>query len=245
MTLKNNEFFDQLADDYDEMINFENAVDNKTKTLAKFIKPHFKFALDLGCGSGADSIVLSKLGLEVDAVDHSAGMLEQAVKNSKHFKTKINFIQSGLTDFSVSHKSFDIIVSLGNTLANLKRNELGILLKNLYPYLNNGGNIVIQIINYAKLPTSGTFTLHTFENDSVIITRKYNINADDIDFIIDKTDKNKKIESQIITKLYPHSANDFKKFAKEIGFSLAIYGDLNKSPFKEKESSNLVAVLTK
>lgn len=245
MILKNNEFFDQLADDYDEMINFEKAVANKIKTLEKFIKPNFKFALDLGCGSGVDSIVLSKLGLEVNAVDHSAGMLDQAVKNSNFFKTKINFIHSGLTDFSVAHKSFDIIVSLGNTLANLKRDALRILLKNLYPYLNNGGNIVIQIINYAKLPDTGSFTLHTFENDSVTITRKYNINANDIDFIIDKMDKENNKESQIITKLYPHTAHDFEKFAKEIDFSLEIYGDLNKSPFKEKESSNLVVVLTK
>jgi len=243
--LKNNEFFDQLADDYDEMINFENAVDNKTKTLAKFIKPNFKFALDLGCGSGADSIVLSKLGLEVDAVDHSAGMLARAVKNSKHFNTKINFIHSGLTDFSIAHKSFDIIVSLGNTLANLKRDELGILLKNLYPYLNNGGNIVIQIINYAKLPTTGTFILHTFENDSITITRKYNINADDIDFIIDKKDKEKNEESQMVTKLFPHSANEFKKLADEIGFSMKLYGNLIKAPYVMKDSPNLVVVLTK
>jgi len=243
--LSNSEFFNQLADYYDQMINFENALKNKSRRLRNFISIKDKYALDLGCGSGADSITLSKLGLIVDAVDHSKGMLEKADVNSKKFDAKINFILSDLTDFAYSNKHFDIIVSLGNTIANLNSSDLRKSIKNLYNCINKGGRIVIQIINYAKLPTSGIYLLNTFENDSVSIVRKYNIKPKSIDFIIDKIDKKNNKEIQIITKLYPHSAADFKQLAKEIGYSIELYGNLNKATYVEKESPNLVVVLNK
>lgn len=243
--LSNSEFFNQLSDDYDQMINFENALKNKSRRLRNFISIKDKYALDLGCGSGADSITLSKLGLIVDAVDHSKGMLEKADVNSKKFDTKINFILSDLTDFAYSNKHFDIIVSLGNTIANLNSSDLRKSIKNLYNCINKGGRIVIQIINYAKLPTSGIYLLNTFENDSVSIIRKYNIKPKRIEFIIDKIDKKNNKEIQIITELYPHSAADFKQLAKEIGYSIELYGNLNKATYVEKESPNLVVVLNK
>ncbi|MDH5413305.1 MAG: class I SAM-dependent methyltransferase [Flavobacteriaceae bacterium] len=243
--IKNSEFFNKLSDDYDQMINFENSLKNKSKTLLNFISPRDQNALDLGCGTGADAIILSKLGLNVDAIDHSKGMLKQAILNAKRLDIEINFIHSSLKDLNLTDKNYNIIVSLGNTIANINRNDLGFLMKKLWSYLSEGGKIVVQIINFAKLPSSGTYLLNTFENDTVSIIRKYHIKPKRIDFIIDKRDKTKNLQSQIITKLYPHSAEDFEKFAKELGFTLEIYGDLNKSPFKVKISSNLVAVLVK
>ena len=243
--LSNSEFFNHLSDDYDEMINFEKAINNKTTSLANFISKNDIHALDLGCGTGVDAIVLTKLGMVVVAVDHSKGMLEQAVKNSNKFDANISFIHSSLTDFAIRDKSFDIIVSLGNTIANLKSIDLKNLIQKLYNYLNKDGKIVIQMINYSKLPANGIYILNTFENESVSIIRKYNIRPKSIDFIIDKIDKENNKETQIMTKLYPHSEADFLQLANEIGFSIELYGNLNKASFVAKESPNLVVVLTK
>lgn len=243
--LKNSEFFNQLADDYNVMIDFENSLKNKIATLTKLCSTNDKYALDLGCGTGADSIALSKMGLKVDAVDHSKGMLVEATKNSKIFDTKINFIHAGLTEFTIKNKTYDVIVSLGNTIANLNGKELKNLLIKLYEYLSKNGKIVIQIINYAKLPSSGIYVLNTFENDSVSIIRKYNIKPKSIDFIINKVEKKNNNKSQIVTKLYPHSNDDFKQLVNETGFKMESYGNLNKTSFVAKESPNLVVVLTK
>ncbi len=49
---------------YDEMISFEKAVENKKKLLKNFIKPEMKYAADLGCGSGVDSIALASTRIE-------------------------------------------------------------------------------------------------------------------------------------------------------------------------------------
>ena len=185
------------------------------------------------------------MGLKVDAVDHSKGMLVEAIKNSKIFNTKINFIHAGLTEFTIKNKTYDVIVSLGNTIANLNTNELKNLLIKLFEYLSKNGKIVIQIINYAKLPSAGIYILNTFENDSVSIIRKYNIKPKSIDFIINKVEKKNNNKSQIVTKLYPHSKDYFEQLVNETGFKMESYGNLNKASFIAKESPNLVVVLTK
>lgn len=243
--MKNSNFYDTLSSDYDDMINFENSVNNKMKSLKNFVLTEDKFALDLGCGTGADSITLSRLSLEVDAVDHSKGMLEQALINSKKFGVKINFNQSSLTEFTPKNKSYDLIISLGNTIANINKNDLNRLLKNLNDFLGADGRIVIQIVNYAKLPETGSYILNEFENDSVCITRKYSINFENIDFIIEKNDKINNQKSEIITKLYPHSENDFREIAKEIYYNVEFYGNLIKEPYLEDKSQNLVILLSK
>lgn len=241
----NSQFFDELSDDYDLMINFESALKKKISFIKNFLASNYKTALDLGCGTGADAIAMSKLGLQVDAVDHSSGMLQQAIKNAKNFDCDINFIESGLTAYNPKNKNYDFIVSLGNTIANINISQLRVLMTTIFSMLNNGGSSLLQIVNYAKLPESGNHILNVFENDEVSIIRKYSINYNDIDFIIDKIDKKNQQKSQIITKLYPHSENDFNKMAKEIGFNIDLYGNLKKHTFNSNESPNLVVVLTK
>ncbi len=241
----NSQFFDELSDDYDVMINFESALKNKISFIKNFLSVNYKTALDLGSGTGADAIALSKLGLQVDAVDHSSGMLQHARKNAKKFDAEVNFFESGLLTFKAKNKKYDFIVSLGNTIANINVSDLRNLMSTIFGTLNNGGSALFQIVNYAKLPDSGYHVLNVFENDEVAIIRKYSINNSDLDFIIDKIDKKTQQKSQIITKLYPHSVHDFNKMAKEIGFSIDFYGNLKKHSYSPTESPNLVVVLTK
>ncbi len=243
--MNNSEFYTSLSDDYDAMINFENSLQNKTKSLKKFILSNYINALDLGCGSGVDSIALTQLGLVVHAVDHSKGMLEQAKNNAENYKVEIYFIQSDLTKFNTTNKSYDFIVSLGNTIANIIPEELKLLIKKLSDYLNSDGTIILQVINYSKLPKSGMYLLNEFENDNISIIRKYNIHPNHIDFIIDKTEKLKNKKSQIITKLYPHSESDFRRLAGEYGFNIEIFGSLTKDTYYEDQSPNLIIVLKK
>jgi 2-polyprenyl-3-methyl-5-hydroxy-6-metoxy-1,4-benzoquinol methylase len=227
------------------MINFENSLKNKMESLKSFISPNYKTALDLGCGTGTDSITLFKIGFSVDAVDHSEGMLETATQNAAKHQSKINFIHSGLGELNLENKSYDFIVSLGNTIANIDNDELNKLLANLNEHLNESGTILIQLINYAKLPMNGEYILNKFKNENISIIRKYDIHSRFINFIIHKTDNSTDKETEIVTKLFPHSVNYFKSYAKENGFKIKLYGSLKKELFIEDTSKNLVIVLSK
>lgn len=243
--MNNSEFYNLLSNDYDEMINFENSLKNKMRSLENFILPDYKAALDLGCGTGIDSIALSKLGLKVDALDHSKKMLKKAAINSEKHKTKVNFIQSGLADLNLENKSYDFIVSLGNTIANIENKDLNKLLANLKEHLIKDGKIIIQLINYAKLPKSGDYFLNEYNDENISIIRKYDIHASFIKFIIQKKEKRTKKESQIATKLFPHHSTYFKAFAKKNGFKIELYGSLKQESYVESNSQNLVIVLSR
>jgi len=241
--MKNAEFYDFISSNYDEMINFESSLNKKIQYLKNFISSEYNNALDLGCGTGADSIALSKLGLSVDAVDHSSEMLELAGRNAERFNLKIDFIESGLINYHPGNKRYDIIVSLGNTMSNISASDLKSLFKNLSLLLKPGGRVLIQIINYAKLPSKGIYILSEFENEFIHIKRKYNINEDHIDFIISKVNKVSNERNEIITRLFPHSKEDLMKIAVDNKMKVQFFGNLLKEDYLENESENLIALI--
>jgi len=67
--------------------------------------------LDLGCGPGFFSIILSSLGYEVTAVDCSEGMLEQARSMIDRAGVKVTLRQMDVNNMEFDDGSFDAIVS--------------------------------------------------------------------------------------------------------------------------------------
>jgi SAM-dependent methyltransferase len=245
LLMENFEFFDNLSSDYDEMINFRGSIENKLILLNEFISPNHKTALDLGCGTGADSIALTKLGLNVTSVDYSQGMMKKALSNADNFKIQLNFVRASLTEINFEDRKFDLIVSLGNTLANITKEELEILFEKFQYLINFKGKIIIQLVNYEKLPTSGKYLLNKYESESIIISREYEFHNGYIDFIISRRNNADGATSRIVTKIYPHSESDIKLLAAQNNFNVEIFGNLKRDLYLKKDSENLVAVLSK
>jgi len=114
-------------------------------------------------------------------------------------------------------------------------------LKNL---LNENGRILIQIINYSVIPKNEEYILNKFENEEISIIRKYHFNKNEIDFLIDLVDKRENKSQQILTKIYPHTLEDFEKLAEYNSLKINVYGNLNKGSFKNI-SKDFVICLTK
>jgi len=241
--MKNSKFYNILSQEYDTMIKFENSLKNKLVSLKNFIEPNFKTALDLGCGTGVDSIALTQLGLNVDAVDHSSEMIKIAIRNANKFNLKISFIHSNLSKLSMN-KNYNFIVSLGNTLANLSLHDLEKFFEFIRNHLSENGRAVVQTLNYRAMPSSGEYILNKFENDNIIIIRKYLFNGETVDFIIEITDKKNQTSEEIKTKIYPHSAEKFKELCKKFSCNFSIYGNLTKAPFEKELSNNIVLELS-
>lgn len=241
--MENAKFFNILSSSYDLMINFENSLKNKSENFKKFIEPNYKNALDLGCGTGVDSIALCQLGLNVTAIDHSEEMIKLAMINAENKKVKIKFSAVDLLKFDFII-GYDIIVSLGNTLSNIDKKKLNSIIKIASKNLNSNGKILIQIINYSVIPKDKDYVLNTFENENMIIVRKYSFKDDKMFFIIELTDKERQTSEQIITKIHPHSFEDFKKAANQNNLKIKIYGSLSQDIFKQ-DAKDLVISLTK
>ena len=140
-------------------------------------------------------------------------------------------------------EKFDTVINIGNTLPHLNNNEeIYEFLEKSYHQLNNGGKIIIQIINFSKFvkqKDENNFlgTLPLIENENVKFERFYYLNEEGN--IIFKTILDDNIENEEI--LLNITYNELKGYFEKIGFkNIKIYGGFDKSVFDIDKSTPLV-----
>ena len=76
----------------------------------QFVKPGDR-VLDVGTGPGFFACILSEEGLEVTAIDQSAGMLEKARENAAKLGVHPTFMHMNVNQMDFLDESFDVIVN--------------------------------------------------------------------------------------------------------------------------------------
>ena len=240
--LSNKNFFDALADNYDQMISFKDALERREKVIQQIIYPEMKSAADLGCGTGIDSIALTKLGLKVDGFDPSEEMIKKAKKNAEAEGVKSDFyiypIDKVPDDFN---NKYDLIISLGNTFANVERRLFERSIEKCYEMMNNGGVLVIHILNYNKIIKEQNRIVNITQSKDRYFIRFYDFGKDDINFNILSFNKVQPTEHNIITtKLFPYVKDDFEQSMKLAGFTSLKFGlNLKSDHFDIRTSKDL------
>jgi SAM-dependent methyltransferase len=241
--LKNNDFYNLLSDDYDDMINFEKAFENRIKVFKNLLPEKIASAADLGCGTGLDSITLSKLGIKVTAFDLSLKMLEIARFNSARYEQSIDFHKTSITKINRKYfNQFDLVVSLGNALANLNIIELKSTLKNAYSLLKSNGLILMQILNYHSVVKKDERIINITQNKEKYFVRFYDFLKDLVNFNVISFNKDLSNRRDIITtRIYPHKKEDIIPLLKAIGFKkIKIYGGYDNSKYERITSKDLI-----
>ena len=137
-----------LAEHYSWMFGDFHAKVQENKDFFKLnsIEPRSgRKALDLGCGSGFQSIALAKLGYRVLAVD----MCETLLNELRHRSAggDIVAVQGDILDYSLyaDEGPFEVVVCMGDTLTHLqKTREVSALFTNIYPLLEQGGKLALS-----------------------------------------------------------------------------------------------------
>lgn len=112
--------------------------------LINRLVPNGSNILDVGAGTGRHSLILTKLGFNVTAIDSSRSMLnELKIKDDKKL---INVINKNIYKFNTTDK-FDLITLFWNSFNEiaLTKNNALLLLKNLKRLLKPNGHILINI----------------------------------------------------------------------------------------------------
>ncbi len=247
MEIGNKEFFDQTSEFYDAMINAEEAIKRKLDLFQR-LEISKENTADLGCGSGVDSIALYKLNNKVDAFDPAPKMIELAKNNSTIRGLSINFNVNSIEDIPVEFDNkYSFICSLGNTVVNVKPDNLRKVFVRMKDLLKSNGKIFIQILNYDLLLSKRERIISI--NQSVIkqFIRFYDFQDDNLIFnILQFSRDDSKDHNLISTKLYPHKFETIKEVIKEVGFRKSkFYGNFNLDEFKIDNSKDFVMLLTK
>ncbi len=240
--LSNKEFFNDVSQFYDEMINFNQTLERKTNNLEIFISPNIKTVADIGCGSGIDSIAFATLGMDVSGFDSSKMMVKKAEENSKRANKKINFYNYTAQNIPTSFNSqFDFICSLGNTVANIPPEDIPDTIKRFAELLNKNGKLLFHILNYEKIISVNERIVNINKGKSEYLVRFYDFEKDFINFNILKFDINNPKQRELIsTKVYPHSLEMFLNLLEENNFTkVEVYQDLKQTPFNIENSNDI------
>lgn len=144
---KVSEHYDNLLADYYSWMfgDFDSKVnDNEEFFIKNDIKPEKTgIAIDLGSGSGFQSIALAKTGFSVKAIDICKKLLDEL--DSKKENLDITTIQGDLLNFnSLVPENTDLIVCMGDTLPHLESiDDIDTLFKNVHDNLNFKGKFIL------------------------------------------------------------------------------------------------------
>ncbi|MTV50966.1 methyltransferase domain-containing protein [Heliobacillus mobilis] len=105
-------------------------------------------AIDLGCGSGFQSVALAMLGFEVLSIDLNKTLLDELKGNSRNHK--ITTIQANLLDFARYAMDSELIICMGDTLSHLDSfGEIERLFSNVLENLRKKGKFLISFRDYS------------------------------------------------------------------------------------------------
>ncbi|MEA1952579.1 MAG: class I SAM-dependent methyltransferase, partial [Planctomycetota bacterium] len=109
--------------------------------------------LELGCGTGADSVYLAKNGFEVTAIDSSPTALERARRRGRLENAPVHFILEDVYEFAKQAEPFDLIFDAG-FYHFARRNDLDQLLDLLWR-VTQPGSYYVTLAGHADDKSEG------------------------------------------------------------------------------------------
>lgn len=246
--LNNQEFFDELSAQYDSMIPFEKAIEQKEEVFKNLLKGNFKTIADVGCGTGSDSLALARLGYNVTSFDPSAKMLNKLKLNAKSCGLDLDSYQFGASQIPDDfNNKYDVVISFGNSFANVPANEFESSVCKCFSLLKEKGELYIQILNYEKILLEKKRIVRISSSEEKYFVRYYDFNENQVVFNILQFDKTNLTDHQLIsTKIYPYSADDFTPVLKKAGFkTINYYGSFSFTPYDPQTSNDLIITSVK
>ncbi len=140
-----------------------------------------------------------------------------------------------------------MVVSLGNTFANIPKERFLKSLKRCYDILKPNGKLVIQVLNYEKILADKQRIVNITESADKYFIRFYDFTTEHIVFNILTFSKTDPGQNKLIsTKIYPHSRENIESGLERAGFnSVQFYSDFQLAPYNKEQAKDLFIVATK
>ncbi len=111
-----------------------------------------KTIFDCSFGTGNLSFVLSKMGYELSGSDISTDMLDTAKEKMNSKGLEVDLLQCDFRELSSKiHKTFDCVLSTGNSLAHVNNNDVKKTLREMSILVKKNGYIHIDTRNWDRI----------------------------------------------------------------------------------------------
>jgi SAM-dependent methyltransferase len=118
-------------------------------------------AVELGCGTGTNSVYLSSRGFDVSGLDCSPSALEQAQTKATEAGVKVKFLEADLCRFNLQLEPFDFIFDRG-CYHSVRRVDIAGFLRTLRQ-LSKPGTRYLALTGNANDPNPGPPGVHEHE----------------------------------------------------------------------------------
>jgi SAM-dependent methyltransferase len=246
--MNSNEFYDLLAENYDSMITPDKIIRLRKQEFGMLLTDDIQTAADIGSGTGNDSIALALNGVSVTGFEPSAEMIRFAKEKTKNYGVQVNFVNYFSEKIPQTYYGkFDIAVSLGNSVANIHRNVVGISFRKIYGLLKKDTKFVFQILNYENIRKEGKRIVNITGDEKRVFVRFYDFNENGILFnilIIDKTNYGN--YELITTGIEEYKTAELTDFLKKAGFrKTELFGGTDLSRYDKSASKDIVIIAYK
>jgi glycine/sarcosine N-methyltransferase len=244
------DFYNDFSDFYDTMTGFEKRFQKEEPFFKEIIKKYgISRCLDIGCGTGFHSFLLTKLGMEVTGIDPSKGMIEKANKRLEKSNLNIEFVDVNINDYiKKRNNKSDAVLCLGNTLPHIMdKNELEKFFKQVKMALNEKGVFILQMVNYNQVLKNKERILNIKEENGKIFIRFYDFLSPNIIFnILTITRNGAAFENKLIsTELYPYKFEEIEEIVNLTGFRIMEkYGNIRFKEYEPNTSENIILILS-
>ncbi|MBN2377510.1 MAG: class I SAM-dependent methyltransferase [Sedimentisphaerales bacterium] len=240
--LKQMDFYDEIAGDYDDFTNLAVREAGIQSFLNAVQARHsISSVLDVACGTGSHVVKSAQMGKRAVGVDISAGMIEQSQARAKKAGVQATWAVCPMQELAGTVEGkFDLILCLGNSIPHvLKQSELVRTVAGFAHLLNSGGILLVHLLNYTKIlaEQKRIVAVNRVGDDEYI--RFYDFVGELVNFNLLKiTWQGTKNQHRLMsTPLFPYTPGRLEDCLLENGFAeVNIFGDLQFNPFDEKTS---------
>jgi len=228
-------FYQSINDYYDNIFPLNQAQVDFVKQ--QMPDPASKL-LEVGCANGKLTDALSDY--EISGIDLESSFIKTAKKRYPY----IDFTALNMLDINKLNEHFDGIICFGNTLVHISENEIKTFITKCYDSLDDGGKLMIQILNYEYIIKDKVTRLPLIDNVKIMFERQYrHANPFLFNTVLTVKDTGAKIKNSV--SLTPIQSKTLGTILKDSGFSdIHFYGDFNGNPVK-KNSLPLIVCSTK
>jgi 2-polyprenyl-3-methyl-5-hydroxy-6-metoxy-1,4-benzoquinol methylase len=137
------------ASSYDLLYSDKNY--KKECGFLKKIFQHYGFKiktiLDLGCGTGAHALLLSRMGYKVAGIDRSSEMLSIAQEKADKLQLEVDFYKNSIQTANIGRK-FDAVISMFAVMSyQIQNTDVALACEAARKHLKRGGCFIFDVWN--------------------------------------------------------------------------------------------------